>query len=155
MDKAIYEKMPTVRWLIDSGCTEDVSPLGAAVAELLSVVYGGIDKIDPSRLRKTEWGNSYWISVVVGGSMSTVDGDLLTRLVVLSSDMALRLTVSAVSNGHIELMFHSRKRSIGLAEMCPPLESQVSSIRDGADKYHYDSMDALRWLRKDNIESHV
>ncbi len=106
------------------------SPLGKKVADLLGDVFFGIYHINLSLLRKANWTNKDWITIVLYGSLTTVDSDELTRLVVLAHDKMLRMTVSSCSPKYLRLTFWERTiREGSITERCPTIEDHIKQIR--------------------------
>lgn len=110
----------------------EMSPLGIQVAELLNDAFYGIYHLDRGKLAKVDWGDTYVVSVQIYASLSTYDNDNLTRLVVLSHDRCLRLTISARTVNTLELMFHQRQRGGSYSERLPTMEDHLTDIR----RYH-------------------
>ena len=116
-------------WL-KNNITNDVSPLGEKVADLLGDVWLGIYHLDDNALKRGNWNSNHHIKLSFRGSLATVDGSRLTRLVVLCHDRMLRLDISAATHGYLALMFHQRKaREGGLMYRCPTMETQMDLIR--------------------------
>jgi len=108
----------------------EFSELGANVAWFLEKMWG-LYHLDDDRLKKMEWDNDHYLLYVHDRSMSTIDNDDLTRLVVLAHQMMLRVDVRGYRPNHVELMFHqrrSRNRQDGISYYCPTIEEHVAAI---------------------------
>jgi hypothetical protein len=118
-------------WIISNVCKEP-SPLGIEVADLLGDVFAGIYHLNPKFLHRVDWSNKDWIVYKHDWkSLSTVDYDELTRLVVLAHDRMIRVQISASTHHVLELMFHKRKQRDGsYALRCPTIEDHIKAIRD-------------------------
>ena len=109
----------------------EMSDLGIAVADLLGDCFLGIYHLNYTSLGKVEWDNQRWIEVTVRHIMATVDGDELTRLVVLSHDRLLRVEMRGIGPGYIRLSFNQRDTRKGtLMERVPMLEDHVKKLRE-------------------------
>lgn len=132
----------------------NISPLGESVADLLGDVFAGIYHLDMDILRAVDWTDTYVIVVpLYHTSLSTYDNEVLTKLVVLSHDRCLRMSVTAVAtvNPHdirraidnewkddeirdigrasLELMFHQRSRTGDISKRLPTMEQHLDSLR--------------------------
>lgn len=83
-----------------------ISPLGQRVADLLAIWLDGLHHLKAAR--EVEWNNPYCIEVRWGRELSTFDNSLLTRLVLLCHERAIRLEISPRSRGYLTLLFHGR-----------------------------------------------
>jgi hypothetical protein len=106
----------------------ELSPLGKDVADILGQAFLGIYHIEKSA-RKTDWTNKQYIVIAIRTNLSTVDTDILTRLVVLCHDRAIRMDISSRAFGVLELMFHRRRRSGGIMHRHPTIEQAIEAIR--------------------------
>lgn len=110
---------------------ENVSPLGRVVAELLDREIG-LHNIIPDIRGKVDWTCDYMIAIPWPQhfSLATIDGDRLTRLVVLTHDLMLRMEIIPRHYRWLELRFWQRtKRDGRLMERIPTTEDHVASIR--------------------------
>ena len=157
MDKIVYTKdnlsedFVGSHWIMKSGFANEMSHLGVASAEILNIAFYGLRNLNPTSLRRVEWDNDYWIGVTIFGGISTVDDNKLTRMVVLSFDMAIRFTIEAAANNYLRLIFHSRQREGRFSEACKPLEQSISDIRGGFDLVAKENHEALLKLRKAHL----
>lgn len=85
---------------------QGISPLGERVARLLAIWLDGLHHLKVAR--EVEWNDPYCIEVRWGRELSTFDNSLLTRLVLLCHQHALRLEISPRSRGYLTLLFHGR-----------------------------------------------
>lgn len=113
------------------------SKLGTAVANLLGHVYQGIYHLNTTSLGKVDWGCPHRVSVVIpdgGGYVSTVDYDVMTKLVVMCHDYMMRMEVTAAAPGWLRLNFtrrFHRNYEGAMNDYCPTIESHVGLIRKG------------------------
>lgn len=119
-------------WVARTFKIENMSPLGKAVADILGKVYQGIYHLDDKALKRVDWANDYVLIYKHDRSVSTVDFNHLTQLVVLCHDAAIRMQIGPCNFHYLELMFHQRQRDGGYSERCPTLEDHVATIR----KFH-------------------
>lgn len=77
--------------------TLEISPFGETVAEALGFAWRGIYHLSYQTLRRAKsWDDDRWIRVPIGngrGELATWDSDELMRLVVVSYDLGMRLSV--------------------------------------------------------------
>lgn len=117
-------------WVKSALKVDELSPLGVAVANLLGDLFGGIYHLEDRDLKKVEWDNDHHIIFVLNWKdLSTFDSSLLTSLVILCHDRAIRCQISARSSKGIELMFHQRTRSGGISERHPTIEEAINRVR--------------------------
>lgn len=109
----------------------DMSPLGIAVADLLGDVFKGIYHLDYKALSRVRWNDNYCIIFILSWwDLSTFDFDELTKLVVLSHDRMIRISINAVAPHRMQLLFHQRKTRIGsISERMPTMEEHIEIIR--------------------------
>lgn len=122
-------KAKAVKWLhhLYKG---EFSELGKTVAWFLDEMWG-LHHINRTSLKKVGWNNVPWIEVVFDRSMSTVDNDDLTRLVVIAHQMMLRVNLQGVGPGYVKLAFHQRTcrdTNNGIAKYCPGIHEHVNEI---------------------------
>ncbi len=67
------------------------------------------------------------------GDLSTADGDLLTRLVVLAHDAAVRVEVTASGPYRVKVMLHARRRTNCNMTNHSTLEEAAARVRGGDD----------------------
>ncbi len=108
-----------------------MSPLGIQVADLLGDVFLGIYHLDYKALERVNWDNDdYIIFVLSYHSLSTVDSNELTKLVVFCHDRALRMDIKSVAPKRLELLFHQRVREGDFYHVCPTIEEHINKIRE-------------------------
>lgn len=106
----------------------EFSELGKEVAFFLDEMWG-LHNLKSTSLKKVDWANNTWITFVYFGSLSTVDSDHLTRLVVLAHQRMLRLSLRGIGPGYIEFMFHQRTTRTGqFSQRCPDIFDHVQEI---------------------------
>ena len=106
-----------------------ISKLGENVANLLDDVWCGIYHLSNSSLSKVDWTNPDYIRLLIYSGLSTYDDDELTRLVVLSHDRCLRLSINPCNFNYLELLFHQRNRIDDLYHRMPTMEDHLEQIR--------------------------
>lgn len=106
-----------------------ISPLGREVADLLGDLYRGIYHLSEKDLKDTHFENDQWIEFVLAErDLSTVDGDGLTRIVVLAHDRRLRVAIHPRSDKSFLMVFHKCGTGTGMI-LCPTLEDHAAAIR--------------------------
>jgi hypothetical protein len=109
----------------------EMSPFGRDVADLLGQVYAGIYHIHSEVLHpRADWSDERRIEITTFQDLSTYDFDILTKLVVLAHDMAIRLTIAPASSRYLRLIFHKREREGHISRRHPSLEQAVEGIRE-------------------------
>lgn len=127
--KQLDPKQKPVAWLQHMYAGE-FSELGKTVAYFLDEMWG-LHHLSNTSLKKMDWSDDNSINIIYGNSMSTVDHNDLTRLVVIAHQMMLRVSLRGVGPGYVELMFHqrtNRNREDGFANHCPEIYEHVSEI---------------------------
>jgi hypothetical protein len=110
-----------------------MSPLGKDVANLLGQLYFGIYHID-KQVMKTIWDPNDYIELVVRDSnFATFDPNMLTRLVVLCHDKAIRCEISSRGFGYLMLRFHRRNREGSFSQRHPTIERAILGTRQHQD----------------------
>jgi hypothetical protein len=130
-DEEMATKFSGADWL-KSALHKKLSPFGELVADVLGQVYGGIYHIQSEVSHpRAEWEHPNRIEICTYGDLSTYDFDILTKLVVLCHDNAIRLTVAPASNKFLRLIFFKRVRvSEHWSERHPTLEDAAAGIRE-------------------------
>lgn len=106
------------------------SHFGARVANLLSVLVQGIYHIDTDDLRVADWTSAHTIAIRWYGELASCDAPLLTRLVVLAHDRAIRVAVRPRANRHLTLSFSPRRATdTDLMDGHPCLETGIARAR--------------------------
>lgn len=106
------------------------SPLGRDAADLLGDVFLGIYHLNTHALQKVDWLNKHCVEFNLNHSLCTVDGNELTRLIVLAHDRMLRVEIDACNFTHIKLRISKRlSREGSLYERCPTIDNHISQIR--------------------------
>ncbi len=117
---------------IKTSLKKQMSPLGEKVADLLGDVFYGIYHLDHRALDRVNWDDDVYVEYIMSyKSLSTVDFDELTRLVVLAHDAALRLDIRSVAPKRMALLFHQRTREGDVCHRCPTMEDHIALIRNG------------------------
>jgi hypothetical protein len=80
-----------------------ISMLGKRVAAMLDILYGGLYHLHSRQLRSIDWGHPTSMSLVVSEELSTFDFSLLTRLVFLAHDYAVRVAVQPAGPRHLRI----------------------------------------------------
>jgi hypothetical protein len=105
-----------------------ISPFGEQVADLLSELYLGLYHMPYRAIAKANWANNSWISITVSdswGAFATVDGDMLTRLVVLAHKYDIRVQIEAATHGYLELTFGNLASGGYLVSQHPKLKDRL------------------------------
>ena len=120
-------------WIKTQAYAKDLSPLAAAVADLLANVFGGLHHLDAKSLRKADWANPHFFEFIIYGSLSTWDNPQLTLLIVLAHDAMLRVSIEALAPGYLRLLFHQRQERWepggNLMIAIPTMEAHLALIR--------------------------
>ena len=120
-------------WVKKSIKPSNISPLGISVADLLGEVFDGIYHLERDALQRVDWDEDQYIAIRLSYmNLSTFDLPHLTRLVVLSHDRCLRMSISAVGHNILELIFHQRQRLGRISERMPTIEEHIAHIRKEA-----------------------
>jgi hypothetical protein len=109
------------------------SEIGLKSAKIISLVFNGLHNAPFSNVEAIDWERKNHTVMNIYHSLSTFDLSKLTELVVLSHDFCVRLEISAVRNGILELMFHPRIRGDGpgqRSKVMPTIEQQIKRIRN-------------------------
>jgi hypothetical protein len=117
-------------WVARQPYGANISPAGRAAADLLGDAFLGIYHLNERSLAKVNWANPEGITVTIGAIISTVDDNILTRLVVLAHDRVLRVQIQGVGNGYLRVSIHQRTREGNLYEYCPTLEDHAATLRN-------------------------
>ncbi len=97
-------------WVRASLRVGDMSEFGARVADLLGDLFQGIYHLDSDKLLKVDWSSTHHIEFALGWkSMSTFDDSLLTHLVLLAHQRAIRVEISGRTHHFLTLRFHPRE----------------------------------------------
>ena len=121
-------------WVKLSLKISNMSPLGEQAADLLGDLYFGIYHMNTRSLRKTDWSNPYMIRVQLPWkqSIATYDGDLMTRMVVLSHDRMLRIDLEPINFFYTGILIskrNGRSGEISMYERMPTMETHTEQIR--------------------------
>lgn len=126
-----FDNSKAVEWLQLALDIKEFSPLGENVAGLLSRAFGGLHTLNIRQLARTDWADDYHITHNLSfKSLSNVDNDTLTRLLVESFDRQLRVELSARAPKCLELMFHQRDvNHERWSKSIPSLEGAIDRAR--------------------------
>jgi hypothetical protein len=126
----IHQQYAGSEW-IKKNVTTDTSELGRDVADFLGDLFKGIYHLNLTSLRKVAWNNPYFIRVTINQGLATYDFDELTRIVVLSHDRKIRVSVEPLARSYLSLLFHKRiTREGSIMERMPFLDDHVAQIRE-------------------------
>lgn len=126
----LHQQYAGAEW-IKQNITADTSELGRDVADFLGDLFRGIYHLNPTSLRKVDWKNPHFVRVTINKGLATFDFDELTRIVVLSHDRMIRVSVEPLARGYLSLLFHKRiAREGSIMERMPFLEDHVAQIRE-------------------------
>jgi hypothetical protein len=126
-----YEKKPRT-----------LSRFGEAVADLLGFVWAGLYHMPHETITRADWSNERSIEIRIGDTLATWDFNELTRLVILSHDMGIRVQVGSCSNRTMSVFFSARDgryaidvgergEGMSIATHMPTLEEHVAAVRQG------------------------
>lgn len=104
---------------------KDMSPDQLACYRLLVDAFGGESHL-PMPVRRCGLG----IRMSTRRDLSTTDSNMLTRLVVLAHDRAIRLTVTHGMPGGVSLHLWKRQREGDFSERHPTIEAATARIRE-------------------------
>ncbi len=123
-------------WIEKSLNIQNMSPLGKVAADFLGDVFQGIYHLNTHALRAVDWSDKWCIQFNLGWrELATVDGNKLTRMVVLAHDRMLRIGLEPYTFHHIKISICQRTvRTGNLTERCPTLIDHIKLIRE-----HYHS----------------
>lgn len=125
-------------WIEHSLKVSNMSTVGKAAADLLGDVFLGIYHLNTQALKKVDWANNYGITFILDWhSLSTVDNNELTRLVVLGHDRMLRVSIEPYAFRYLIIRIHQRTTrdpNAHLSQRYPTLEEHIKMIRN-----HYNS----------------
>lgn len=102
---------------------------GENVADILGQVFLGLYHID-RQVYKVDWTELRCIEINLHSNFSTYDFNVLTRLVVLCHDRAMRLEISPCNMQFIKFRFHQRKREGSIFDRHPTIEQAIIDIRE-------------------------
>ncbi len=119
-------------WIERSLKVDNISEFGREVADLLGDVFAGIYHLSSRALHKVDWSDDRYISFIYGNdNLATFDGDKLTRLVVLSHDRMIRVSIHPRAFHYLELGFHKRRSRTGdMYQRMPTMEDHTEIIRN-------------------------
>ncbi|MCA9980461.1 MAG: hypothetical protein KDD89_06505 [Anaerolineales bacterium] len=109
-----------------TGYKGEFSEVGRRAALFMDRMWG-VHHLNTAKLKKVDWSNDYWVEMVYDRQLTTVDGDDLTKLVILAHQMLLRVSVEgAAYRTNLRLVFHLRKNRDGnFADRCPHISDVV------------------------------
>ncbi len=102
-----------------------VSEIGKRAALILSRLFGGMHHLETSQIKKIDWSDLHHIRYAHNRSMSTVDGDDLTHLILLAHEYGVRVTVEPCNFKYMNILFHPRKNRNGRFDERHPTILQV------------------------------
>ena len=107
---------------------QKMSDLGKTVSNILGYTGGGIYNC-PINVRKTDWTDPFYISVMWGRYMSNWDFMELSRLWAVCHRKMIRVTINPCTPTHLKLEFWQRsKRSGSISERLPDCEEIIKLI---------------------------
>jgi hypothetical protein len=112
--------------------SKGMSPLGRKVADILGQAFLGIYHIDNDILR-ADLSTKNFISLTLPAyrDWSTVDGNLLTIMVVLCHDAGLRMSINPAGPRYFRFIFYQRSTHQGRWDSAiPTMEEHIAFIRD-------------------------
>lgn len=126
------KKYEGAEWL-RSVLRQDLSPLAAAVADVLGQTYLGIYHLPRSNWEPARWSDPFFVWAVVPGGLASFDSCYLTALLVHSHDRCLRVEISPAGPHYLRLKFHQRTCREGrMSQRLPSLDEHISIIRQAS-----------------------
>ncbi len=125
------------QWLVGSHPKIKLSAIGEVAANIVGTAFNGLYHLEYRDLEASDWSNEHICRVrLTTYGLATVDGNILTRLLVLAFDAQVRLAIKPRSHWTIDLIFtqrhHRKSKEDCLHEVIPTLEQSVEHIRSGA-----------------------
>ncbi len=102
---------------------------GLRVAELLDN-WHGLHHFEDRELGRVDWGREFVELVLYHPSLATFDGSMLTRLIILAHDHAIRVAVTASGN-RLRYVMTPRARA-GSISACHPTMEDALAVHRGA-----------------------
>lgn len=109
-----------------------MSPLGITAADILGFMYQGIYHLPHGLIEKCDWSDRWMVRITVPSSLCTWDNNNLMWLIVVASDMMVRVVIDGVNQRYLKLGFSQRTSRTGsMFERMPTIETQIEGIRRG------------------------
>lgn len=118
-------------WIKAALKPEEMSELGCKVADMLGDLFQGIYHLDDDKLKAVDWASNHHIEFALGWTaLSTYDNSLLTHLVLMAHQRAIRVQISPRSNKYLSMVFHSRKSGMEHEwhERHPTIEEAIAAF---------------------------
>jgi len=109
----------------------NLSDFGALVADILGQTFAGLYHQQAAVTnKKVDWNSDRWISIVIGGSISTFDDSRLTLLVLLCHRYGVRMEICGAGPRYMRLNFSPRKVGLdgSIWERQPTIEQQIEQM---------------------------
>lgn len=108
-----------------------LSALGSEVAQILSLILGGLHHADPKELNRVEWADEHSMEYRFFGEMATWDGWTLSALVVLAHDRNVRIAVRYTpTREHVAIRFMRPEFNTAEGMMGhPTIEETIARLR--------------------------
>ena len=122
-------KQDAIKYLESVGIVE-ISELGANVALFIDRIWG-LHNVSNASIKSPEWNNTHYIRFNLKKSLATIDGDSLTRIVVIAHKMMMRVQIEGISPGCVAIEFNPRKsrnRSDAFYKWCPEIAEHIAEI---------------------------
>lgn len=105
---------------------KNVSPIGAIMADMLGNIYQGLHHVDDVELKhgvfqRTDCA-SFPMSTNFAGGVSTVDNNVLTRLLVMAHDNCVAMDIIPLNYNHINIYIEPSSRTL-----VTPIESYLTN----------------------------
>lgn len=113
-----------------------ISSLAEKTLIILSKVFGGLHHLPNKQLEKFPYFETYCITYMHMGSLSTYDPGNLSGLVILAHDLAVRFSLAGKANHYIEFMFHEREREGDFSKRHPTIENHAKGWRNSPTYEH-------------------
>ena len=116
-------------WLKSCYPDVEVSPLGERAADFLGLLFLGLYHLGNKRVRQTDWSRPDFFEIKLEKQLATYDFNELTRIVFLSHEMLLRVSIENTRGG-LRMMLHSRKNeSAHRWEQMPTIDEHIERLR--------------------------
>ncbi len=115
-----------------------LSPLVVKVGRIMSIVHRGLHHAPDIK----DFGS--WCEVNEFQDMSTCDSDLLTRLVILAHEEAVRIEATSSGPRMVKFLFHERRRGdvneMSVSHRHPSIEEAVANVRTAVERFDTDEL---------------
>ncbi|MFW7268800.1 hypothetical protein ACMAUO_12625 [Gluconacetobacter sp. Hr-1-5] len=111
-----------------AGAPDKLNPFQATCMQILGIAGDGIYNA-PISWETIEWGGDQWLVVAWRHELATFDSAALTKLVFLAHECCIRVSISARTFRHVEIMFHRREREGGTSSRHPDMAGMIETMQ--------------------------